>query len=985
MTSKNESSSKKGSLLDRWLSLNKNQEAKAGITPVPKGTFAPLSSGQQKLWFLQQLYPENPFYNYAEAYRFSGKLNHENLIQSFRKVVARHDVMRTTISIQNGEAIQQVGETADVEINHVDRHDLAGKEGEEDIATYVAGESRRPFDLNKGPLTRLTLLNIAEDDCVVIIAMHHIITDEWSLGILLNEWALTYKTLLQGDSLPYEALPVQYADYAYWQKHQPADPAHLEYWKTKLQGQLPILSLPTDHPRPAIPSFEGGFNTQVLPEGLSEQVKDLSRKTNTTMFVFLLTVYKILLLRYSGQGDILVGTPFNGRDQVALEKLIGYFIDTLVLRSNLSGDVKFTDLLEQVRVTSLEAFSHKNIPFETLVKELKPERYMSVNPLFQVMFVYHKATSLPSFGTEVEYERVRFDLGSAKFDLTLHISEENGRLHTVFEYAKDLFEPATIQRMQDHFKTLLEGIVSDPEAAISELPLLTAPERHQILKEWNNTNVTLESSQLIHQFFEQHASERPDDPAVVFQGERLTYGQLNEKSASVAAYIIKNGPGPNNLIGLYTERSLELIVGILGILKAGCAYLPLDPDYPGERIDFMVADAGVPAILTSENLKSHFSDAQVPLLTFEQAAMHPVERTSASTIEISREDLAYIIYTSGSTGQPKGVPISHDNLLHSTHARFEYYPESPKAFLLLSSFSFDSSVAGIFWTLATGGLLVLSEKRIEQDINQLADLISRHQVTHTLMLPSLYTLLLQHAQTKSLSSLRSVVVAGEACMPSLCTLHAATLENTLLYNEYGPTEATVWCTVHEIQKQNSKGRVPIGSPIPYTQIYILNDRKEPVPVGVAGELYVAGKGLAKGYLNRAEFSAARFVTNPFSDDPGAKMYKTGDMARFRTDGVIEFLGRADDQVKIRGFRIELSEINETLKLLEGVQDAAVLLRKEHDVPLMTADEGTVDTQQLAANLEGLETDKAVALLRSVETLSESELDYMLKEMKKSSK
>ena len=983
MALKNESSQNQGSLLERWLSLNKAQETKTSITRLPAGQPAPLSSGQQKLWFLQQLYPENPFYNYTEAYRFRGKLNIDNLVQSFRLVAARHDILRTIVRINEGEAVQVVGETTDIDITTFDRQNLPSAKLE-DIQVLVTKEANRLFDLNRGPLARLIIVPVTEDDHVAIITMHHIITDEWSLGILRDEWALFYDTLQQGNTPSAEPLPIQYADYANWQKTRQVDPADLAYWREKLEGKLPVLSLPSDRSRPAIPSFAGGFCKQLLPADLSEQIKNLAKKTNTTMFVLLLAVYKVLLYRYSGQEDIPVGTPFNGRDQVSLEKLIGFFIDTLVLRSDLSAETRFIDLLAEVRQTSLDAFSHKNVPFETLVRELKPERYTSVNPLFQVMFVYHKAPSLPSFGPGLDFEQAPFDSGSAKFDLTLHMSEENDQLSATFEYAKDLFDHRTIERMQDHLKVLLEGIAENPEMPIAALPLLSGAERDQILNGWNNTSIPFESDLLIHEIISRQALKKPEEPAVVFQGGQLTYKQLEEKADAVAACILEKWPESDMLVGLYTERSLDLIVGILGILKAGCAYLPLDPEYPAERIHFMVQDAGMPVILTHERLISHFSEAHIALLTFEEITRQTSQPVPALTKEVSRDTPAYVIYTSGSAGQPKGVRISHSNLLHSTLARLEYYPESPKSFLLLSSFAFDSSVAGIFWTLSTGGLLVLSEKRIEQDINQLANLVSKHQVTHTLLLPSLYTLLLQHAPPGSLDSLRSVIVAGEACMPSLCTLHETTLEDARLYNEYGPTEASVWCTVHKIQKQDAGGPVPIGRPIPNTQIYILDDRLQPVPVGVAGELYVAGAGLAKGYLNQPEFSAGKFVPNPFGDNPKSKMYKTGDMARFRSDGVIEFLGRADNQVKIRGFRIELSEINETLKQVDGVRDVAVLVRQDPGVPLIK-DPDTADTLQLVACLEGLEKDEAMGLLKSVEKLSESELDYMLDEMKKSNK
>ncbi|MDN5213758.1 amino acid adenylation domain-containing protein [Fulvivirgaceae bacterium BMA12] len=984
MTSKNKSSQNKGSLLERWLTLNKSQETPGGVAPRPEGTISPLSSGQQKLWFLQQLYPQNPFYNYTEIYRFTGKLNTEILLKSFRQVIARHEILRTTIALKDGEAVQIVNDDVAVDVvNHDFRHIVVAQH-EQEIQSLISKESSHSFDLTRGPLTRLNMVKLSEDNHLVMITMHHIITDEWSLGILQKEWAMIYQALQSGNNPTLQTLTIQYADYAYWQKKRPVDPKHLAYWKEKLQGKLPVLNLPSDRPRPAIPSFEGGFCTQSFPIALSGRIQELAKETNTTMFVFLLAVYKVLLYRYSGQEDILVGTPFNGRDQVSMEKLIGYFIDTLVLRSKLSGNTKFTDLLAAVRQTSLDAFSHKELPFETLVKELKPDRYMSANPLFQVMFVYHKVPTLPSFGPDVTFEQVPFEAVSAKFDLTLHVSEKDGVLTATFEYAKDLFERTTIERIQRHLKVLIEGIAENPETAIEDLRLLTQPEQHQLLDEWNETGVPFEDGLLIHQLFERQAIDNPNAPAVAFQGKQLTYQQLNEQSNAIAAYLHEKGVGKGSLVGLFAERSTEFPVGILGILKAGGAYLPLDPDYPAERISLMIADAGIDVILTHDRLTANFSNTTLSLLTFEEAETRPSTVPQGLPNDLSADNLAYVIYTSGSTGQPKGVPVTHGNLLRSTQARFEYYPTTPESFLLLSSFSFDSSVAGIFWTLSSGGLLVVSDKRIEQDISQLANLIQDHRITHTLLLPSLYNLLLQYAPEKSLTSLRTIIVAGEACPPSLCKLHAHTMEHATLYNEYGPTEATVWCTVHKTSAEDKEGPVSIGRPIANARIYILDQKLRPVPVGVPGELYVAGAGLTQGYLGKPEISNIKFLPNPFSADPTDKIYKTGDLARYRADGLIEFLGRADDQVKIRGFRIELDEIKETLKTLDGIQDAAVLVHKEQkSAPI--EDINSVDVKELVDYMTVLDAEKASELLRSVEILSENELDYMLDEMKKSNK
>ncbi len=945
-TDKPDISANKNLALERWRNRKKKAQPQ-GIQRMPEGEDCPLSYGQQRLWFLQQLYPGNPFYNYSESYRLRGKLNTAHLIQGLEYVARRHDMLRTRFEVRDGQAIQLVEDTIQFEKADFDLQHLPELEREAAAQKIIFAEAEKSFELTAGPLTRITLIRLAENDHILALTMHHIITDKWSMRVLREELATAYQALQAGETLPNQSLKIQYADYAYWQRNQQVDEKHLAYWTKKLEGELPVLKLPTDRNLPVRPSFKGAYATQPLSLELSRQLKTLSQQSNTTLFVLLLTAYKVLLHRYSGQEDILVGTPFTNRDKKELEQLIGFFNDTLVLRSDLSDNPTFLEVVEQVRTTVLEGFSHKNTPFETLVKTLQPERSGRGNPLFQVMFLYHNVAPTPVFNADLDLQHEPFDLGVAKFDLTLYIAEDKEQLTAIFEYAKDLFDETTIDRMQAHLQTLLQGIVDNPKARIADLPILPAAERQLILQDWNSATFDTGSAQSIIELFEQQVREQPDKIAVIADGSQLNYQQLSEKVNAIAGRLRDMGIGSNidevllrksggfkptafakqvdssNSVGLFVGRSTDMMAGILGIMKAGAAYVPLDPEYPAERIEFMLEDAAVSVVLTQEKLQERLPKTKAQILTFES-----IEYTGANIDYLpASADLAYIIYTSGSTGKPKGVPVTHKNLLHSTRARFEYYPKHPGCFLLMSSFSFDSSVAGIFWTMASGGALLIPERRIEQDTNRLAEIIAEHSVTHTLLLPSLYEVLLKYASQEKLSSLNTVMVAGEACPASLCDLHYDTLPDAILYNEYGPTEASVWCTVHEITRADARGAVPIGRPTANAEIYILNRNLQPVPIGVAGELYVGGSGVTQGYLNRPELTQTRFLNNPFSKNPDALIYHTGDLARFRANGVIEFLGRADQQVKIRGYRIEPDEIREVLKRHESVRDAVVTVQK----------------------------------------------------------
>ena len=677
----------------------------------------------------------------------------------------------------------------------------------------------------------------------------------------------------------------------------------------------------------------------------------LSKELETTPYVLLMSVYYLMLYKYTGQKDILIGAPITIRKGQILENLIGFFDETIVLRTIFSPQSSFKDLVAKVKQTVLGAFSNRDVPFDLLVKELKPERALGETPFFRGMFMYHDIPENPSFGPEVQMTYALLNSGVSKFDLTMFISNENNLLSSSFEYSKELFEEETILQFHEHYRSLLDHILDQPDHKICDIPMLKARELDILLPKKISNEGPYSKYSGIHEIISELGNQNPDKIAVAFKAENITYKQLLYKADIMARHIISHTQGRNEIVGLCMERSIEMVVGLLAILKAGCAYLPIDPEYPEERISFMLEDSKVPLVFTQDKLAASFSKYD--------GAVHLIDRPQTSEIsatadlpKMSREDLAYVIYTSGSSGQPKGVPISHENIICSTEGRLVFYPDHPQAFLLLSSISFDSSKAGIFWTLCTGGTLVIAEKRLEQDIAKLGEVIYRNAVTHTLMLPSLYKAILDHSETSQLRSLKTVIVAGEACTPSTCIAHFEKLPAAALYNEYGPTEATVWCIAHRItEDQKYTSPIPIGKPVGHAEIYILNEALQLVPLGAEGEIYVGGLLLARGYLNDLERTAESFIAHPLDKNSTKKLYKTGDLGRYNREGQIEFLGRADQQIKIRGFRIELGEIKKTFEDYAAVDEAVVLLED-------TAREET------GTNLSELETDAFVEYLES---------------------
>lgn len=912
------------------------------ILPVPRDGDLPPSFAQQRLWFFDQLEPGSSAYNMPAAVRLRGPLNVATLEQSLNEIVKRHEALRTTFAMVDGRPVQVIAPILMLTLPVVDLRELSETERETEVQRLVTEEAQRPFDLAHGPLLRVTLLRLDAEEYVGLLTMHHIVSDGWSTGILIREMAVLYDAFSSGRSSPLPALLIQYADFAHWQRQWLQGEVletQLAYWKAQLVGAPPLLEVPTDHPRPAVQTFRGAHQSVVLPATLTEGFKVLSRQEGATLFMTLLAAFKVLLFRYTSQDDLIVGTPVANRNRLEIEGLIGFFVNTLVLRTDLSGNPSFRELVRRVREVCLGAYVHQDLPFERLVEELHLERNLSRNPLFQVMFVLENAAlrSLELPGLTVS--PVEAESETAHFDLTLQIVETAQGLTAVLVYNTDLFEAATIARMLGHFQTLLEAVVAHPEQRLSDLPLLPAAERRQLLVEWNDTKTDHSQDDLcIHQLFEAQVKQTPDAIAVVFEGEPLTYRELNRRTNQLAHHLRALGVGPEVPVGICLERSLEMVIGLLGILKAGGAYVPLDPAYPAERLAFMLEDAQPPVLLTQERLVAGLPEHGATVVCLDSGWGAIARESEENPINSTTpENLAYVIYTSGSTGQPKGVLVSHGSLAHHCRDVQGYYElDSSDGVLQFASLSFDVSLEEILPTLIVGARLVMQGA----DVWHPADLrrkISELGLT-VLNLPTAYwqELAREWANTPELvpnNQPRLVIVGGDTMSSDSLKLWQQTPANAArLLNAYGPTEATITATVCELTPRLGESttfqRIPIGRPLANRAIYILDPYGNPVPVGVAGELYIGGAGLARGYLNRPEVTAEKFLPNPFSVEPGARLYKTGDLARYLPDGNIEFLGRIDHQVKIRGFRIELGEIEAVLGHYPDVREAVVVAAED---------------------------------------------------------
>jgi amino acid adenylation domain-containing protein len=921
------------------------------ISQVQKAEVYPLSFAQQRLWFLDRLESGNPAYNIFLGVRFEGHLDITLLQESLNEIVRRHETLRTTFTTINGQPVQVIAPSLAQTISVVDCQIISESKRETEIQQLVTQEIKQPFDLTKGSLLRAKILRLAQHEHIFVLVMHHIISDGWSVEVLLQEIALTYKAFRTGTFLPLPNLSIQYKDFASWQRQWLQGEVlqtQLSYWKQQLEGIPAVLQLPTDRPRPSVQTSHGAQQSIELLKTTTEQLKAIARQEGVTLFMLLLAAFQTFLYRYTGQDDIPVGTPIANRNRDEIKGLIGFFVNTLVLRTNLSGNPSFQQLLHRVRKVALEAYAHQYLPFDQLVEALQPERNISHTPVFQVMFDFRNAPSLPEM-PDLTVSQLRVENETAQFDFSLSVEVTEQALLMSFEYNTDLFDNTTITRMLGHFQNLLLGIVANPQARLAELPLLTETEKHQLLTKWNNlprspylpfSELSIPNAQLatqnflyIHQLFEAQAQSNPDAIAVVLGEKQLTYQELNRRANQLAHYLRSLGVGPEIPVALCMVRSLEMVIGLLAILKAGGAYVPLDPTYPKERLTLILSDAKVPIFLTQQSLLTALPvlNSQVVCLDTNWSAIaqesqeNPVNQTQP-------ENLVYIIYTSGSTGTPKGVTIQHRSLVcYSKIACLEYGLQARDRVLQFASISFDTAAEEIFPCLLCGATLVL---RTEEMLNSTPQFLQKCRdwgITVLDLPTAFWHQIAAELATGNLplpDSLRLVIIGGErAERKHLRTWLQQVGQRVRLVNSYGPTETTIVATLCDLSAPSTR-EVPIGRAIFNVQTYVLDPYLQLVPIGTPGELYIGGVGVARGYLNRPDLTAERFIPNPHSSKPGARLYKTGDLVRYQPDGHLEFLGRVDYQIKIRGFRIELGEIEALLNQHPAVREAVVVAHND---------------------------------------------------------
>jgi amino acid adenylation domain-containing protein len=891
----------------------------------------PLSFPQQRLWFLDQLNHEaSAAYHMPAALRLSGRLDKAALRAALDRIVARHEVLRTCFVQAGGEAVQVIAAAAPFALTELDLSHLSGHEQRHALSLVALEEQAQPFDMAQGPLIRGHLVRLADDEHVLYVTQHHIVSDAWSVGLLVREASALYAAFSQGQADPLPPLALQYADYAAWQRGQlqgAALQAHTDYWRGQLAGAPALLELPADRPRPAAQQYDGGRLHFTVPAAVAEGLRALGQRHGATLFMTLFAGWSALLSRLSGQDDVVVGTPVANRPRTELEPLIGFFVNTLALRVRLDGDPSVAGLLARVRSATLGAWEHQDLPFEQLVDAVQPARSMSYSPLFQVLFSMDNtpaqaALELPG----LRIEAVEQAGASTQFDLVLAMSDGADGLVGSLTYASALFERETAERMAGHFLALLGGMAADEQTRLSALPLLTAEQRRQLLVDFNATDAVFPTGQLAHQLFEAQAAARPEAVALVFDEHKLSYGQMNRRANQVAQRLLQLGVRPDERVALCVERGLDLIIGMLGILKAGGAYVPLDPAYPAERLAHMLEDSAPVAMVSLARLAGRPAAAALPqlLLDEEAAALAalPDANLEPRALGLAPHHLAYVIYTSGSTGKPKGVMNEHAGLCNLVHAQAQHYGVKPDSRVLqFVSVSFDVCISEVTMALCQGATLVLASNADLMPGEPLLATLRRHRVTHASMPTAVLGTLPFDAD---LGAVHTLIVGGEAMPPALAEHWSA---RATLFNAYGPTEAAVCTALHRCE--GAQGAVvPIGRPTANTRMYVLDAAGQPVPLGVAGELHIGGAQVARGYLHRPELTAQRFVADPFSGVPGARLYRTGDLVRWQPDGTLLYLGRNDFQVKLRGFRIELGEIEARLAACDGVREALVLCRED---------------------------------------------------------
>jgi amino acid adenylation domain-containing protein len=897
--------------------------------------YCPASIDQERLWFIEQLQPGNTAYNIFTASRIRGLLNVEVMERVVNELIQRHEAFRTTLQAVDGLPVQVIAPELKLELTPVDLQSLQTEERYAEALRLTTEDFARPFDLAKGPLVRVGLLRLAEDDHVLYVNMHHTITDRWSGAVFEKELVILYQAFAMGQPSPLPELPIQFADYAVWQRermHSETYQNELAYWKKRLTGAPFVIDFPTDYPRPPIQNFNGERVYVNYPRSLLDGLKELSRREGVTMFMTIMAAYNILLYRYTRQEDILVSAPIGNRIRPETENIVGYLLNLLILRTNLSGDPTFRELLKQEQEECIGAFAHQELPFGKLVQELKPKQDPSRNPIAQVAFLYldfPETTSMEFLGLTARH--IDIDNGASRFDITLSMTETSEGFTVSIEYITDLFSRERMERMAQHLETLLGAIIANPDARISQLPLLSTEETRQLLDEWNDTATTFPQTSPVPDLFESHAARQPDATALIWEDERVSYGELNRRANQFAGRLRSLGVGPGMKVGVLLERSPEMIAALLGTLKAGGVYVPLDPQYPRERLGFMMKDACVSVLITRAGLHEKLPPHQAVIVDLETSRAG-IEQESVENLNlrIDPEQVAYIIYTSGSTGRPKGVLVEHRQLLNTLQAseaalNFTHDDCMP----CLAPFSFDISLFELLIPLVTGGRCLLASSRDALDASAAARVLDEATVIHAV--PTLMRRLISFAvenRAGNYARLRHLLVGGDAVPPELIEeLHQAipTAQVTVLY---GPTEATMICASSTVAHEQRPSHQFVGRPLSNTVIRLLDERGNLVPVGIDGELCIGGASVARGYLNRLELTAQKFVPDPFSKDAGARLYRTGDLGRYLPDGTIIFTGRIDEQVKVRGFRIELGEIESALKEHVEIRECIAVARED---------------------------------------------------------
>ncbi|MCG8617543.1 MAG: amino acid adenylation domain-containing protein [Desulfobacterales bacterium] len=894
----------------------------ADILVISRDGKLPLSFAQERLWFLERLMQGNPFYNMPVAWQVSGPLDIAVLQRSFNTVISRHEALRTGFDSENGKPVQHILSDAAITIPVTDISDRPEDRKPADVSKWIRTESRVLFDLATPPLVRAAVLTTGPEQYILLIITHHIISDGWSMGIMHREINAVYRAYAKGQPNPLPDLPVQYADYAGWQRQRLKGDllsSQTEYWRRHLEG-VSTLDLHTDHPRPAMASYQGGSIPVRIPPELTARLRALSRSTGATLFMTLFAGFSALLHRYTGQEDIAVGTPIAGRMHRDTESMIGFFVNTLVMRTDLSGSPTFRDLLKRMRKTALDAYANQDLPFEQIVSELSPERDMSRNPIVQVAFALQNAPMDPPAFEGAKVSHFPLDSLMVRMDMEFHLQESGDELTGMLLFCRDLFEPDTMARMVGHFIQLLQDAAGHPDKGIADLEILGAKDKHRLLSQWNHTRRTYPSGESFPTLFQAHTRNHPDATAVVFGDTRVSYRVLNRRTNRLAHRLRGLGVGPEVLVGICMERSVEMIQAVLAVQKAGGAFLTLDTSYPAERINFMIEDSGVCLLLSQSHLAHRFFGTAARVICPEEDPSVPQQPDTDLPVMTMPDNAAYLIYTSGSTGRPKGAINTHKGLYNLARAQDGTLGIGPESTVLqFAPASFDAFVWEILLALGSGATLCMGEKETLMPGPELIRLMERHGVTHALFPPSALGVL----PDAHLSDLGTIIVGGEACPPELAERWG---RNRNFINAYGPTESTVCTSMWKYT--GSCRKLPIGGPIDNSRLYILDKNDTPVPIGVPGELHIGGLGVSRGYLGRPGLTAERFIPDPFGDTPGGRLYRTGDLCRWLPDGTIEFMGRNDHQVKIRGFRIEPGEIEARLREHTDVREAVVIPRED---------------------------------------------------------